>query len=72
MALVGLVEDILTSFREALVVLDILQLFAANATGVDKDAGFREHLVQVSQGVDLPADELPSEFCDLFPEIGHV
>jgi len=72
MALVGLVEHILTAFGKALVVPDVVQLFAPYATGVDEDAGLGEHLVKVLQGVDLLANELPSEFCNLLSEIGHV
>ena len=72
MALVSLVEDVLTPFRKALVVLDILQFFTPNATGIDEDAGLGEHSVQVFQGVDLLANELPSKLSDLLSKVGHV
>lgn len=72
MALVSLVEYVLAPFRKAFVVLDVFQLFTPDATGVDEDAGFGEHLVQVLQRLDLLPNELSAEFCDLFSEIGHV
>lgn len=46
MAVVGLVEDILPPFGKAFGVLHICQRFTADATGIDEDAGFGEHLVQ--------------------------
>ena len=72
MAVVRVVEYILTTFREASVILDIFQCLTPDATGIDEKAGLGEHAVQLFQRVDPFPNELPSQRGDLFPQVGHV
>lgn len=72
MAVVRVVENILAAFREASVIADIFQCLTPDATGIDEKAGLGEHAVQLFQRVDPFPDELPTQGCNLFPQVGHV
>lgn len=72
MTLVSAVENILTSFLEAFVVLHITEELAPYPRGIDKNTGLGEHLVQLLEGSDPLANKVATQGDDLLFEIRHM